>query len=67
MPFEDNFFDVVLLLDVFEHIGYSDQPMALQEIKRVLKSDGQLIVSIPNLAHLSSRIAFVMFGMVASN
>lgn len=62
MPFEDNFFDAILLLDVFEHIAYSDQYIALSEIHRVLKSGGHLIMSIPNLAHLNSRFRMVLFG-----
>lgn len=62
MPYEDGYFDIVLLLDVFEHIGYIDQSRTLQEIKRVLKPDGIFVASIPNLAHLSSRITFSIFG-----
>jgi len=36
MPFKDESFDVVLLLDVFEHLSFTDQPKALKEIHRVL-------------------------------
>jgi len=36
MPFKDESFDVVLLLDVFEHLSFMDQPKALKEIHRVL-------------------------------
>ena len=44
--FEDIFFDCCLCLDVLEHV---EDPMSvLVEIKRVLKKDGQLIVSMPN-------------------
>lgn len=62
MPFENNLFDAVLLLDVFEHIAYSDQPIALSEIHRILKSGGLLITSIPNLAHLNSRFKMFFCG-----
>lgn len=62
MPFEDNLFDAILLLDVFEHIAYSDQSIALSEIHRVLKSGGRLIASIPNLAHLNSRFRIAFLG-----
>lgn len=61
MPYADNSFDAVLLLDVFEHIGYAEQPLALAEIYRVLRG-GILITSIPNLAHLNSRFWFSVFG-----
>lgn len=62
MPYEKDSFDAVLFLDVFEHLGYADQPKALAEIRRVLRSRGRLIVSIPNLAHWNSRFRFVCFG-----
>jgi SAM-dependent methyltransferase len=62
MPYEDGAFDVVLLLDVFEHIGYAGQPIALAEIYRVLRKGGKLIASIPNLAHCNSRFRMALFG-----
>lgn len=62
MPFEDATFDVVLLLDVFEHLAFIDQPKALKEIQRILKKGGYLMASIPNLAHLNSRIKFLSIG-----
>ena len=62
IPYATNHFDVVLLLDVIEHIAFPDQPLVLQEIHRVLRPDGGLIVSIPNLAHLNSRVAFALLG-----
>jgi len=62
MPYEDGSFDMVLLLDVFEHLAYADQPVALAEIRRVLREGGRLIASIPNLAHWNSRFRMVFFG-----
>ena len=62
MPFDDQAFDLVLLLDVFEHLQYSEQPLALREIKRVMKPNGLLIATIPNLAHLNSRTSFIFKG-----
>jgi SAM-dependent methyltransferase len=62
MPYKDASFDAILLLDVFEHLGYADQPKALSEIRRVLRGGGRLIASIPNLAHWNSRFQFVFFG-----
>jgi SAM-dependent methyltransferase len=45
LPFEDNSFDTVLLTQVLEHI---DEPLvALQEVKRVVKKDGIVILSVP--------------------
>lgn len=62
MPFEDKSFDIVLLLDVFEHLAFSNQPKVIKEIQRVLSGEGYLLASIPNLAHLNSRVMFSMSG-----
>jgi len=43
--FGDRVFDIVTLLDVMEHLPY--QKAALEEINRVLKDDGKLIVTVP--------------------
>ncbi|UCE60071.1 MAG: class I SAM-dependent methyltransferase [Phycisphaerales bacterium] len=58
----DSTFDAVLLLDVFEHLAYADQPRALREIHRILKPAGRLVISVPNLAHLNSRLTLLFTG-----
>lgn len=45
IPFPDNAFDLVIALDVMEHI--KDDVMAILEIKRVLKEGGQCIIFVP--------------------
>lgn len=60
--FLEKHFDVILLLDVIEHLAFEDQERALREIKRILKDDGKLIISIPNLAHFYSRTSFLLKG-----
>jgi len=60
--YPEKYFDVILLLDVIEHLFFPDQKRLLQEIRRILKDDGELIISIPNLAHLYSRISFLLKG-----
>ena len=62
LPFPDASFDRALCLDVLEHLAYEDQPRALAEIFRVLRPGGELLVSVPNLAHLQSRIQFLLRG-----
>ena len=64
MPYSEDSFEVVLLLDVFEHLSFEDQPKALFEIKRILCSQGKLLISIPNLAHLNSRFQFFLRGQL---
>ena len=62
LPFPDGSFDRALCLDVLEHLAYEDQPRAFAELHRVLRSGGELLVSVPNLAHLQSRIHFLLRG-----
>ncbi len=62
MPYTDGAFDVVVLLDVIEHVGFTAQRTALKEIWRVLRPSGNLIISIPNLAHLNSRWTLLTAG-----
>jgi len=62
LPYRETSFDAVLLLDVFEHLSYADQVNALSEIRRVLRSEGHFIASIPNLAHWNSRLRFMLLG-----
>jgi ubiquinone/menaquinone biosynthesis C-methylase UbiE len=40
----------------------ADQPRALTELFRVIEPGGELFVTIPNLAHLQSRIHFLFLG-----
>jgi SAM-dependent methyltransferase len=62
LPYPDGTFDRALCLDVLEHLTFEDQPKALAELHRVLRHDGELLVSIPNLAHLQSRVHFLLRG-----
>lgn len=49
MEYDDNFFDYIILADVLEHLY--DPWKVLRNLKRFLKTDGKLLVSIPNLMH----------------
>tara|TARA_B100000315_G_scaffold258184_1_gene309444 strand:+ start:4293 stop:5273 length:981 start_codon:yes stop_codon:yes gene_type:complete len=44
--FEDNFFDVITMTDVFEHI--TEPKKILNENRRILKPDGILFIKVPN-------------------
>ncbi len=52
LPYKKNYFDSVFLLDVFYHKNF-DINKNLREIKRVLKNDGQLVITNPTLTFLS--------------
>lgn len=47
LPFENHEFDVVTILDVLEHIPLASLFTALKEIKRVVKRNGTVIISVP--------------------
>jgi ubiquinone/menaquinone biosynthesis C-methylase UbiE len=47
LPFDDNHFDSVLMDNVLEHI--ENPKNILKEIKRVLKSNGVLLIGVPGL------------------
>lgn len=46
IPYQNNYFDVVLCLSVIEHI--KDDKKAISELKRVLKHGGEVILTAPN-------------------
>ncbi|NQU95951.1 MAG: methyltransferase domain-containing protein [Candidatus Omnitrophica bacterium] len=52
--FPDKYFDAIVMLDVLEHL--TNPKYALLEIRRILKSDGILYISTPNINSLLSRI-----------
>ncbi len=45
LPFDDSFFDAVSMLDILEHVEEDEK--ALQEVYRVLKSNGYLLITVP--------------------
>lgn len=52
LPYKDNTFDIVVALDVLEHI--EDDNQAITEIHRVLKSNGFFIFTVPAYQKLYS-------------
>ena len=56
MSFPDHTFDVVVSFETFEHLNKPDQASFLREIKRVLREDGILILSTPNVDVLRSTV-----------
>jgi SAM-dependent methyltransferase len=62
LPYPAQRFDRALCLDVLEHLTFEEQPRALAELHRVLVPGGELLVSVPNLAHLQSRVHFLLKG-----
>ena len=51
-------YNLILLLDVLEHLP--DSTTTLQALSKLLEPGGQVIVSVPNIAHLSVSIPLLM-------
>lgn len=55
--FADLAFDVVVMLDVLEHL--SDPAATLSKVRDVLAPGGWAVISLPNVAHVSTRLALL--------
>jgi 2-polyprenyl-3-methyl-5-hydroxy-6-metoxy-1,4-benzoquinol methylase len=49
LPYDNNFFDIVVALDVIEHVF--DPNSLMKEVYRVLKRGGKFILSTPNILY----------------
>lgn len=58
LPFEDEYFDAVFAGEVIEHLYDPDH--FLDEVYRVLKPNGLLVITTPNLASIHNRIALLL-------
>ncbi len=58
-PFKNNYFDIVSGIEILEHVTNPD--FFILESKRVLKKNGVLIITTPNLASWFNRI-ILLFG-----
>jgi ubiquinone/menaquinone biosynthesis C-methylase UbiE len=59
IPFPNNYFDGVVAFEVIEHVSNAEK--VLEEIHRVLKPNGDLIISTPNPRNLENRIKHFLF------
>jgi len=61
LPFPKDSFDVVTALELIEHFCSQDQGVFLNEIHRVLKQNGQFIVSTPNINESTRKLHDFLF------
>ena len=60
LPFKDGFFDYVICSEILEHLFYPEK--LLSKIKRVLKKNGVILITVPNLGALQVRLGVFFSG-----
>lgn len=60
LPQFNEYFDVIILADVLEHL--IEPVMVLEKVKRYLKQDGEILVSMPNIRHYSAFVKIFIKG-----
>lgn len=58
LNYPDSYFDAITMIAVFEHIF--DPHAVAEEIRRVLKKKGTLIIEVPNVVFLPRRLSFLL-------
>ena len=59
LPYTKNYFDIVIIKDVLEHVD--DSVSLLKECRRVLNKNGYIVASVPNHFYFPFRIR-ILFG-----
>lgn len=65
VPYPDEYFDGILLLDVLEHVP--DEAAVVREIARLLRPGGRLILSVPNRGLLGALDSLNLYARVLPN
>lgn len=62
MSFEDESVDLVVSVEVFEHI--ENLGSLLRELSRVLRRDGRLLITTPNVHSVEARLRYLLSGQL---
>jgi SAM-dependent methyltransferase len=60
LPYKDGFFDYILNSNGIEHL--EDQYNFVRECYRILKPNGKLLITTPNILNLKARVAYLLLG-----
>jgi 2-polyprenyl-3-methyl-5-hydroxy-6-metoxy-1,4-benzoquinol methylase len=60
LPYKNNFFDGIIMGEIIEHVVDTDD--FLQKAKRILRKDGYIIITTPNIASFGRRL-MLLFGI----
>lgn len=61
LPFRDDSFDALIATEVIEHVRYPYKMM--REMWRVTRPTGRLLLSTPNVATFTNRVALMFFAL----
>lgn len=51
LPFSNDFFDIAMVIGVFEYVSMDYAALSLKELYRVLKPGARMVLDLPNLIH----------------
>lgn len=57
IPFKNSFFDKIVSIEVIEHL--ENPAIFIKELSRVIKKNGQLIITTPNIQNVKSKFRFL--------
>ena len=60
LPYKSKMFDIVIVSELLEHVFFPEK--VIREAKRVLRKDGILIITYPNLGAIQIRITIALKG-----
>jgi SAM-dependent methyltransferase len=58
LPFQDDYFDAIIMCEVFEHLNFNPLPL-VKEINRIGAPNSLFYLALPNLAYYKNRLKFL--------